>query len=177
MKTFFLAIAVILWIIIFLYLIIGVIYAIYWLFKFQWRKAMNDDSTVDKGYSRYYWYKEHGVCVKCGQTDARHGKTLCVECAEKQKERCNKPMSEEQKQRAKAKKAQRRDSRIEQGLCPNCGKRPSVSDGLYCEFCRAYHRRKKEIENRKKGVMPKFLFGEDVDKIDWRAWRFTHGKN
>lgn len=32
---------------------------------------------------RYYWYKEHGICVSCGQEEAAPGKVRCEECAMK----------------------------------------------------------------------------------------------
>lgn len=31
----------------------------------------------------YYWYKDNGICVRCGQRRAIEGKTLCSVCQEK----------------------------------------------------------------------------------------------
>ena len=45
---------------------------------------MSQESKREYARETYHWRKAHGVCVKCGKEDAELGKTLCVECAEKQ---------------------------------------------------------------------------------------------
>ena len=34
---------------------------------------------------RYWWLKEHGVCVRCALRDAIPGRVLCEECTERGK--------------------------------------------------------------------------------------------
>lgn len=39
---------------------------------------------------RYYFLKAHGICTKCGCTDAVSNRTLCADCLYKRNERAAK---------------------------------------------------------------------------------------
>lgn len=36
--------------------------------------------------NNYEWYKEHHICVRCGQHDAEKNHVLCLECMMKNRE-------------------------------------------------------------------------------------------
>ena len=94
--------------------------------------------TMDSSYiRRYHWYKDHGICVQCGQRDAEKGKTLCPECKSGRK-----PQVEE---------FLRRYYRLkEAGLCVACGKALPVDGQLKCYECREKHRATERRSNARK---------------------------
>lgn len=91
---------------------------------------------IDKAY--YAMLKSHHLCTRCKTQDAYTlaGRAVCADCAEK--------MAEKARERRKTNKRyleiakQRKRERIENGLCPICGK-PSDPAGEYkmCAVCRA----------------------------------------
>ena len=92
---------------------------------------------------RYYWYKEHGICVRCGQEDAAPGKVKCEECAAKEATRRlaayyrqGKAQQAADLQRHKVRYARRKAL----GLCTDCGKTVSTGKRL-CLDCSLRRRR------------------------------------
>lgn len=93
---------------------------------------------------RYYWYKDHGICVNCGKQPAFYNHTLCPKCMEKATiERAERRAKDGDKIRAYYAEYARqwRKKRKDAGLCQMCGK-PVVS-GIMCEACKARDREKK----------------------------------
>lgn len=85
----------------------------------------------------YYWYKDHGICVQCGQRDAEPNRVLCVECKAGRK-----PDTE---------KFLKRYYRLkEAGLCVACGKALPVDGQLKCYECREKHRATERRSNARK---------------------------
>lgn len=99
-----------------------------------------------------YWdYKRLHLCVWCGKQDARTliGKIYCFECNEKhikhEKERLKDP---EVRAKVNALQRKRTQSRKEQGLCINCGKRKALTGKSYCERC-AIKIRERSLKKRR----------------------------
>lgn len=89
--------------------------------------------TIRKENSAYY--KEIGICVRCHSRQAEPNKALCYECADSEV----RVYTEKDRER----KRLVRNERLKQGLCPKCGKEPSVNNGLGVK-CRAYLKRYRE---------------------------------
>ena len=111
---------------------------------------------------RYMDLKDRGICVRCGLSNARPGKTMCVECAEKNLERvkqiratwrttgrcirCGKPFFSKEGHTScdaclegirKAEKQLYHD-RKKENLCPVCGKQPPEEGRQACRSCLDY---------------------------------------
>lgn len=71
----------------------------------------------------YYWYKSHGICVKCKKNDASPNRIMCDECREKwnaiRREKIKDP---EYKKWKKQYNKKHKEKMLENGLCPMCGK-------------------------------------------------------
>lgn len=71
----------------------------------------------------YYWYKSHGICVKCKKNNASPNRIMCDECREKwnaiRRERNKNP---EYKNWKKQYNKEHKEKMLENGLCPMCGK-------------------------------------------------------
>lgn len=118
--------------------------------------------------SNYYqYYKSHGICVTCGQENAKPGHVRCWRCllthADHEAD-YRSQMSEEQKA---AKLASRREKgaiirakRRESGLCPNCGKERENPQYVLCEKCRKSARQSQMKMARKRGVIPMDMRGD-----------------
>ena len=92
---------------------------------------------------RYYWYKEHGICVSCGQADAAPGKVKCEECAAKVADRSMAAYYRKREERKEAMRRQQREryaKRRAKGLCADCGKKTSAGKRL-CLDCFLRRRR------------------------------------
>lgn len=96
---------------------------------------------------RYYWYKEHGICVRCGQEDAAPGKVKCEECAAKEADRSmaayyrqREEQREEQREAMRRRQRDRYAKRRTEGLCTDCGKTVSTGKRL-CLDCSLRRRR------------------------------------
>ena len=88
----------------------------------------------------YEWYKEHNICVRCGQEDAVRNHVLCFRCMIDARERALKYANkhkEELKEKNKIKSKKRYAKLKELGLCTSCGKRPTKHNKVYCEYCGA----------------------------------------
>lgn len=104
---------------------------------------MSSKQTID-------WYKAHGICYHCGQREVKKGCLMCHECLADKADAAkiwyhNLPDAEKQRVRERNKSASRKTEqrRIEQGLCPRCGKRPPVGTKKY-SWCAVCNAKKKE---------------------------------
>lgn len=88
----------------------------------------------------YNWYKLHHICVGCGHENAVKGKTMCIECLEKdsQKHRdkraSKKYHTEENYHRSESGK-KLYELRIAFGVCTKCGKRDATPGRVKCSCC------------------------------------------
>lgn len=92
---------------------------------------------------RYYWYKEHGICVSCGQEDAAPGKVKCEECAAKVADRSMAAYYRKREERKEAMRRRQRERYVKrraEGLCADCGKKASAGKRL-CLDCFLRRRR------------------------------------
>lgn len=85
--------------------------------------------------SLYYYYKEHGICVMCGSSDAMEGHTRCPECSYKEAER------QRIRRNTDAYRAKKRDynkkyyyEKKSKGICTVC-KRPTFDGQHKCPSC------------------------------------------
>lgn len=110
---------------------------------------------MEKDYSRqkedYYFAKEHGICVNCKTETAEPGKTLCLECGEKSRERNRKTAAqrtEEQKKVLYEKNAERNrriySQRKAASICTKCGKHKAAYGRTLCINCLTRKRRQKD---------------------------------
>ena len=113
------------------------------------------------------WYVQHGICKTCGQENAAPNRKYCWGCLAKAAEATEKyikNMSEEQKKERKEKEKERRRKRYVErkaaGKCTKCGKRPPQAGKTKCTECLLKSRRAAEKCRRKKGVIPRTLFGD-----------------
>jgi len=104
----------------------------------------------------YDFYKIHGICVKCGRSDAEPGHVMCGVCAGKQAEsRLAKwsALSAEEKDAARAKGREKRNAlrrkRRADGLCIYCGK-PGYNGGACCYEHMLENRRRQRERTAKK---------------------------
>lgn len=100
-------------------------------------------------------YKEHHICIHCGQNDAMPGRVSCVECLAKDLERHTKAyenLSDETKatylQKHKLRQREKRQRLKEQGICPICMKRPVSKGFKSCIECRTKEKQKTEREGK-----------------------------
>lgn len=90
--------------------------------------------------SNYEWYKEHHICVRCGQEKAERNHTLCLNCMMKNREES---LNYNRKHRDEINAKNRVISKIryerlkQQGICACCGKRPTKYNKVYCQHCGA----------------------------------------
>lgn len=91
---------------------------------------------------QYYWYKEHGICVKCKEYEAVPNKVKCEVCLLKESETAKKKidnLTEEQKEERKALRREqerlRREKAKENGICTHCFKRKVVEGKNRCLDC------------------------------------------
>ena len=71
----------------------------------------------------YYWYKSHGICVKCKKNNASPNRIMCDECREKWNAiRREKSKNPEYKNWKKQYNKEHKEKMLENGLCPMCGK-------------------------------------------------------
>lgn len=94
--------------------------------------------------NRYDYLKFRGICVLCGKEKVWEDTTMCIECLDKHKERCEKTRSEASKEQRRKYVKRKRNLCIAFGICRECFKR-EVKVGLKCIECHA-----KEINRNKK---------------------------
>lgn len=109
------------------------------------------------------WKKERHLCVRCGKQDAYTlvGRTLCYECAEKQREYYHKCPRDKLNNR-NLRERERYHKNIELGVCPKCLKQKEDDGYVHCSACRAKIRKSDTKYRQKKGVLPRCL----LDGID-----------
>ena len=99
---------------------------------------------------RAFW-REHGICTKCGKEKAFNGRRLCADCLYKENERHRKRVisDEERVRRNEHKKEWYYDHKAN-GLCVNCS-RKATPGMVYCADCRMIMRRSNEQWAQKSG--------------------------
>ena len=102
---------------------------------------LEGDVGMSYGSDRYYWLKEHGICVMCGNNDAFPGYVKCPECIEKvglASRRCwaNKEKRIRYNKHGNERKKKLILERKEKGMCPKCGKPVRNEKYIYCARCR-----------------------------------------
>ena len=77
------------------------------------------------------YHERIGICTHCGKNQAEPNKKLCYEClGQFQDSYSEKGKTDEQKEKDRLRKRQLKQKRIENGLCPRCGKHQSQNGGL-----------------------------------------------
>lgn len=127
----------------------------------------------------YNWYKEHGICARCGGADAVKGKTRCVTCADKEAELHRRYWERQKKDKDRAKKKaeyfrayqKERYKRLkEAGLCVDCGKPQTKASTVYCLECYVKYNRRREARkndiarNERKAYGMCYVCAEPVGK-------------
>lgn len=110
------------------------------------------------------WYKEHGICIDCGQEKVWHNSPRCRICLAKRADyariyRETHKMTEEQRQKHNAKVRERKKRLKENGVCVQCGKRKVTGNHISCDYCLAKDRRKARQKADKQGKIPSFMRG------------------
>lgn len=93
--------------------------------------------------TRYWWYKERGICVRCGWNPARPGRTQCEACAAASARRENNRLRGRTPEQVEEKLRNDRDQRElyrRHGVCPQCGREKAAPGGTLCENCNAKRR-------------------------------------
>lgn len=90
---------------------------------------------MNNAMEEYYWYKEHHICVKCHQQDARPNCVTCYDCADKE------AIYREQTYRLPTKKSREYKRNLykvrkEAGICTRCGKKKASKGLTTCIDCR-----------------------------------------
>ena len=102
----------------------------------------------------YDWYKEHGICAKCGQHDAVPGRVCCELCLVNEaiasaKYRANTPEKDEDRRvKMRARHNERRQEHKDAGICVLCNK--PATHGVYCIDHWVVNARKNQERYRKK---------------------------
>lgn len=126
------------------------------------------DSEYRKSASRdrYYWLKEHGICVSCGQADAAPNHVRCLDCTQKHALSSYKRFKEKFKDPAyrsmlRETQLKRYHDHKEKGICVICSRK--ATHGLYCYdhsiYVKRYHQetaKKKRNERHERGLIPEY---------------------
>lgn len=83
---------------------------------------------------RYWFYREKGICTKCGQVWAEPGRPYCINCQKKNRIQLKQGDPDGQKHRDL--NHSRRAERLAQGLCTECGKPLENPQYKQCKACR-----------------------------------------
>ena len=100
--------------------------------------------TGDRKRVLYEWYKSHHICTQCLREDATPGRTLCPDCAEKNRDRAARRRAAKRDE-INLQQKQRNLKLRENGLC-RCG-RPARPGKALCIEC-AVKDNRKTIERR-----------------------------
>jgi len=87
----------------------------------------------------YHWYREHGICVYCHQTDAVPGMQACADCFFKRQMRRIEKSGEEQRAKEAEQMRLRRARHKAQGLCSECNL-PALDGQTRCKKHALFHR-------------------------------------
>ena len=112
--------------------------------------------------NRYYWLKQHGICVECGAENAEKGRVHCRKCAKTNQEYSTiwyykKIMDDEIYKNTHNEKVnqsiqKRREYRRENGLCTQCGKELIDKKYKKCKQCREKDNAYRKIYRQLKGA-------------------------
>ena len=80
------------------------------------------------------WLKSKGICVNCCSEKVWNNTTMCIECLDKHKERCEKSRSEASRVQRRKYIKRKRELCIAFGVCRDCFKR-DVKVGKMCLEC------------------------------------------
>ena len=117
-------------------------------------------SYSDSAKLLYEFYKSHGICVRCGQSNAVKGKVMCLPCAEKSADSIRRSLAKKTEEELKQQAAKNRiakkewyEKRKRLGICVKCGK--DNPGRVYCTECSAKNvvRKPKKIKMRGKCYM------------------------
>ena len=117
----------------------------------------------------YDYYKSHGICVDCGQDDAKQGHVRCWRCLINRSELAverKSNWSDERRDLVNKKSNQwwsnARKERKQKGLCPRCGGERKDKSFVTCEKCRIKNNRYKDKKRRENGVLSNDLRGDGI---------------
>lgn len=99
--------------------------------------------------NNYQYYKQHHICVNCGQEFAEKNHILCLQCMIKSRERALSYYNEHKKEIREKKRIKNKDrynKLKELEICTSCGKRHTKNNKVYCDFCAS---RKNERKRKK----------------------------
>jgi hypothetical protein len=96
------------------------------------------------------WLKENGFCVNCCIEKTWNNTTMCIECLDKHKERCEITRSESSKMQRKLYLKRKRELCVAFGVCRECLKRDAKA-GKRCVDCSI----KTKKRYREKGILPR----------------------
>ena len=91
----------------------------------------------------YVWYKERGLCVKCGHNYAEPGRIYCKVCGEKSRVAARKY---DHATRSK----QRRERLRAEGKCYSCGQRKAVPGRVLCAECARKNSESQQVRKMRK---------------------------
>lgn len=115
------------------------------------------------GNEQYWFYVDHGMCPRCRKRKALPNRTMCGECLYKQNEaqiQRYRTMTEDDKKRINERLRIRYQQRKLAGICVTCGKKSAIPGEVSCFECKEKSRKIKEKSRRRKGALPKILFGD-----------------
>lgn len=96
---------------------------------------MTKQEKVKVNMERYYFYKSHGICVKCGQQEALLNHVHCADCIYKINESANKKsQNPEVMNRRREIRKKCRSKKIENGICYSCSE-PVYQGYRKCKKC------------------------------------------
>ena len=100
---------------------------------------------------RYYWYKSHGICPRCGQADSAKGRVYCLNCLDR--ESVSTMLYKASRDTHDSNKAYCRERYYrarEKGLCVRCYQRKAREGKAICQVCFNKIREQQAIYHRLK---------------------------
>lgn len=98
-------------------------------------------------HDRREWYREHGICPRCGKNDIMGDEGMCPECRARSYEVNMRSRERLGKDHYNATHSQwarnEHQRRIAEGICTRCGKRKADGGYKTCGICRERDRNKK----------------------------------
>ena len=111
----------------------------------------------------YYWYKEHGICVRCKQEQAMPGYVRCPDCIYKDGEKAHqnpKKHDDRYKEKQNKRLRERYHECKKLGLCTRCAKKQAYKGGRFCYECmlkaKRYARQRKQKKSGISGEMHQY---------------------
>lgn len=112
---------------------------------------------------QYWFYVEHGVCPRCRKANALPNRKFCADCLYKRNEaqiQRYRAMTEDDKKRRNERARIRYQERKSAGICVGCGKNPAKKGRVRCFECLIKVSRSAVECQRRKGSVPRTLFGD-----------------